>query len=71
VSEKLATVRRRGYIAKGQVKSLTSYFLVPKGEQDVRIIYNASKSKLNQCLWAPNFGLLTVDALVRAIDESS
>jgi hypothetical protein len=70
VVEKLSTVRSRGYISKGFFQSLTSYFSVPKGDEDVRIVYDASKSKLNQSLWAPNFGLPTVEALVRGVDES-
>jgi hypothetical protein len=71
VAEKLGTVRSRKYIAKGPVQSLTSYFSVPKGEQDVRIVYDASRSKLNQSLWAPNFGLPTVETLLRGVDELS
>ncbi len=33
-------------------------------------MYDASKSNLNKCLWAPNFGLPTEDALVRNIYET-
>jgi hypothetical protein len=70
VTEKLLTVRQKHYITKGTVKSLTSIFSVPKGEKDVRMVYDASKSSLNKSLWAPNFGLLTVETLVRGLDES-
>jgi hypothetical protein len=70
VREKLSTVRKKGYITKGSVKSLTSYFAVPKGEHDVRMVYDASKSNLNKSLWAPNFGLPTVEALTRSVDET-
>jgi hypothetical protein len=66
----LSTVRKKGYITKGSVKSLTSYFAVPKGEHDVRMVYDASKSNLNKSLWAPNFGLPTVEALTRSVDET-
>jgi len=34
------------------------------------MVYDASKSNLNKSLWAPTFGLPTVNALVRGIDES-
>jgi hypothetical protein len=71
VREKLSSVRSKRYIDKGEVKSLTSYFGVPKGEQDIRMVYDASRSKLNEALWAPNFGLPTVDTLVRGIDEGT
>jgi hypothetical protein len=65
VRNKLATVRDMGCLSKGSVASLTLYFCVPKGDQDIRMVYDATKSKLNSCLWAPNFGLPTVDTLTR------
>lgn len=71
VKDKLATVRDKRYIDKGKVLSLTSYFGVPKGDQDIRLVYDATKSKLNASLWAPNFGLPTVDTLTRGIDDQS
>ena len=33
--------------------SLTSFFTVPKGDSDVRLVYNGTKSGLNDCHWAP------------------
>lgn len=35
------------------------------------MVYDASKSQLNACLWAPNFALPMVDTLVSGIDEHS
>ena len=64
VAAKLKTVRERRYIRKGIVKSLTSYFAVPKGDSDIRLVYDASKSGLNAHLWSPSFHLPTMDALV-------
>lgn len=71
VTEKLSTVRDKLYITKGEVQSLTSYFWVPKGASDIRMVYDASRSGLNQALWAPNFVLPTVDMLVRGVQEST
>jgi hypothetical protein len=71
VALKLHGVRGRKYIDKGEVKSLTSYFCVPKGESDIRMVYDASRSGLNHSLWAPNFGLPAVDALVRGVMDHS
>lgn len=71
VRSKLTVVRDRGYISPGQVKSLTGFFSVKKGETDIRMVYDASKSGLNKVLWAPNFGLPTVNVLTRAVDEGS
>jgi hypothetical protein len=67
VAAKLEVVRDKRYVCKGTVTSLTSYFSVPKGDQDIRLVYDASKSGLNKSLWAPNFGLPTVDTLTRGI----
>jgi hypothetical protein len=71
VQEKLSTVRNRKYIDRGPVKSLTSYFGVPKGDTDIRMVYDATRSGLNHCLWAPGFGLPTVDSLVRGVEEGT
>jgi hypothetical protein len=67
VSKKLETIRNKGYIEEGQIVSLMPFFHVPKGEEDVRMVYDGSKSGLNDCLWAPWFPLPTVDCLVRAL----
>lgn len=71
VAAKLQNVRDKQYITKGEVYSLTSYFCVPKGESDIRMVYDTTKSGLNKSLWAPNFGLPTVDVLVRNVSEQS
>jgi len=55
----------------GKVKSLTSYFSVPKGDTGVRTVYDATRSNLNASLWAPNFGLPTVESVVRGVNEES
>jgi hypothetical protein len=68
VAEKLLKVRNKGYLEEGPVKSLTSFFKVPKGDKDVRVVYNGTKSGLNACLWAPWFRLPTVEQHLRAVD---
>jgi hypothetical protein len=70
VANKLSTVREKMYIAKGEVQSLTSYFWVPKSYSDIMMVYNASRSGLNQALLAPNFGVPTVDMPVMGVQES-
>ena len=62
---KLKKVCTREYIADGFVQSLTGYFSVPKGEDDIRVVYDATQSGLNDALWAPNFFLPTVDSVLR------
>jgi hypothetical protein len=65
---KLETVLSRGYISSGRVASWTSFFAVPKGKSDIRMVYDATKSGLSDSLWAPSFGLPTVDSTLRLID---
>ncbi len=65
--KKLEKIRRLRYIIPGTVKSLTSFFAVPKGESDIRMVYDGTKSGLNDAMWAPWFALPTVEALLRFV----
>jgi hypothetical protein len=49
------------YIQTGTVDSLASFFSVPKGDTDVRMVYDGTKSGLNDSLWAPWFAMSTID----------
>ena len=64
LAAKLQKARDRGYIQPGTVTSLTGFFPVPKGSDDIRIVYDATKCSLNKALWSPNFGLPMVDTLL-------
>jgi hypothetical protein len=58
---KLSKVRDRRYIeGSSEVHSLISFFAVPKGDEDVRMVYDGTKSGLNNCIWVPRFPLPTV-----------
>ena len=73
VQKKLTDVRRKGYIkAEGvEVKSVTSFFDVPKGNDSIRVVYNATSSGLNDAIWAPWFSLPTIDTHLRAVDPGT
>jgi hypothetical protein len=71
VIEKLQKVRMRRYIAEGYVVSLTSFFQVPKGEDDIRMVYDGSVGGLNDALWVPRFVLTTLNAHLRAVEEGT
>jgi len=60
----LSKVVARRYVSKGLVKSLTKFFSVPKGEDNICMVYDASALGLNDALWAPNFGLPDVDSVL-------
>ena len=65
LKKKLSNVRNKKYVQPGFVKSLTSYFAVPKAKTDIRVVYDATACGLNDSLWAPNFFLPTVDSILR------
>ncbi len=71
IISKVNKVRHRGYIAVGRVLSLTSYFHVPKGESYIRIVYDLTKSGLNDALWAPTFWMPTVLNVLDCATHSS
>ena len=64
---KIVQVRKRGYVSPGHVVSLTHYFCVDKGEDDIRMVYNGTSCGLNSVLWAPHFGLPTVRHTLRSL----
>lgn len=68
MKEKLNVIRKKGYVEDGKIDSFMSFFDVPKGKDDIRMVYDGSKSGLNDSLWAPWFPLPTVDCLVRALE---
>jgi hypothetical protein len=71
VREKLQKVRMRRYIAEGYVVSLTSFFAVPKGEDDIRMVYDGSIGGLNDAMRVPCFVLSTVNAHLRAVEQGT
>ena len=72
VTAKLYKVwKKRRYLETGFVRNLTRFFAVPKGETDIRMVYDSTVAKLNDCLWAPWFAMPTVRNHLRAIDVGS
>jgi hypothetical protein len=45
--------REWGYIAMGEVKLLIFSFDLPKGLDDISMVYDGTKSGLNAALWDP------------------
>ena len=70
IKEKLDDVRQKKYVGPGQWKATMNYFAVPKGETDIRMVYDGTKSGLNDCLYAPWFPLPDADVLVRTLDDA-
>jgi hypothetical protein len=45
---KIGKVRKRRYISTGPIESSTSFFAVPKGLDDIRMVYDPTKSGLDE-----------------------
>jgi hypothetical protein len=58
-------VRKQGYVSASTVVSGTHYFSVPKGLDNIRMVYNGTSCGLSNVLWAPRFGLPTVKQTTR------
>eukprot|EP00956_Cyclotella_meneghiniana_P014553 scaffold21828_cov62-Cyclotella_meneghiniana.AAC.2 len=75
VREKIQKVIKKRYLRRvsteWDIKSLIKFFAVPKGERDIRMVYDATASGLNSAVWAPSFWLPTIDSLVRSLDSRS
>jgi hypothetical protein len=72
MKEKLSKVRDRRYVKpSSEIQSLISFFAVPKGEDDVRMVYDGTKSGLNECIWVPRFPLPTVATHLRAVEAGT
>ena len=63
----MAKVRQRGYVRSGDVKILTHYFYINKGE-DIRMVYNGTSSGLNDALWETQFALPTVASMLISVE---
>jgi hypothetical protein len=70
VIAKLTKVRERGYISPGMAESLTAFFEVEKGDDDIRLVYG-SVSGLNMSIWVPRFFLLRIWTHLCAVDEDT
>jgi hypothetical protein len=71
VRSKLAKILVRRCITPGLIESLTNFFSVLKGEFDIRMVFDGTKSGLNDSIWIPGFGLPTVRTHLRAVDKNT
>ena len=59
VSSKVQSMVSKSYLELGRVKTSLHYFAVPKGEEDIRVVFDGTSCGLNEALWSPNFFLPT------------
>jgi hypothetical protein len=68
---KLLKVLARMYFEHGNVASLTQFFAVSTGDEDIRMVYNGTSSSLNAHLWCPWFALATINTMLRALEPGT
>ena len=59
------------YLEEGHVTNSVDYFPVPKGEDDIRVVFDGSSCGLNKALWAPNFYLPSASLAVMLLSFST
>ena len=69
VKRKLNKVKDRKYVRMGgDVKYLTLFSCAKGYIYDIRMVYDVSRSGLNDAVWAPWFPMPTVDYHLRAVE---
>jgi len=71
VRKKLEVIRDKRYVTPGPVHALMFFFSVPKGSDDIRMVYDGTASGLNEFLWCPWFLLPTIDSLLRNVEPGT
>jgi hypothetical protein len=73
IREKIEKVLKRRYLVPMDlvIKSNIKFFPVPKGEDDICIVYDATANELNEAVWVPTFWLPTINLLVQAVGSDS
>jgi hypothetical protein len=65
VAGKIEGMCKRFYLeSSGHVANSLDYFLVPKGDSDIRVVFDGTSCGLNKTLWAPNFFLPSANSAV-------
>jgi len=64
-------LRTKTYIDSGFVLSVLNCFGVPKGESDIRMVFDDTKCELNAALWTPNFFLATIESIMMNADTDT
>ena len=72
IESKLQGFIQKDYLRHdADITALISFFVVPKGESDIRVVFDATKSGLNSHLEAPWFPLPTGESLLRSVQRGT
>ena len=66
--EKINRLLETGYLETGFVRWDVHFFSVPKGESNIRLVFNGTSNSLNNAVWALSFFLPISETLARLID---
>ena len=69
--EKLAKLIRREYITPGYCRLTVPRFPVPKGTDDIRVVWDLAKNGVNATMYTPTFFLATMGTYLRQIESGS
>ena len=56
ILEKVVKFLQRGYLhitPESQIKSFIDYFVIKKGESEIRVVFNGTSCGFNETIWAP------------------
>ena len=71
LEEKLNRIVQARYISDGYAHWDIRYFHVPKGEEDIRIVYDGSKNGINTLVWVPTFFVAISESLGRLLEPGT
>jgi hypothetical protein len=69
--EKLAKLLRRRYLECGPCRNTVPRFAVPKGSDDIRVVWDLKKNGVNEHMFTPGFFLPTVATYLRRLGSGS
>jgi hypothetical protein len=69
--EKLEKLIDRRYLESGLVLTVVPHFAVPKGNDDIRIVWDLAKNGLNEHMFTPSFVLPTMSTFLRRLHSGS
>ena len=61
VKNKKEKVQNRRYITSGTIFSLTTFLYMPKGDSEIRLVYDLTTCGLNEVLWDPKLCIFSVE----------
>jgi hypothetical protein len=70
-SEKLEKLVRRRYLEPGPCRNTVPRFAVPKGSDDIRVVWDLKKNGVNEYMFTPSFFLPTVATYLRRLSNGS